>query len=204
MNKEAKIIKLTFKNYPWIAMLGAFLIFLSWILQNYFNSSRIDEKLQMNQTQMMIDLQQIRFEHWQSIYIIEKRKIKPDTTIMLGAIFKTLQSYQNLVAWSAARVNKSDEKVAEIINLKNLTQVALAQLYQSRNLNALETDLSKCIETENATNFSSIMTDKFVDKYSNNENSLRIYSVLFLISYIIGSLLIGLDFMIRINNRKKE
>ena len=90
-------------------------------------------------------------------YLKEKANRQPDTALLLITVFKTLQSYQNLVAWSSARVNDSQEGTSEIIRLKQQTLKALADNFLKGDLVALETDLAMCNQTENKTGFSNIM-----------------------------------------------
>ena len=61
-----------FAFFPWLAIVGSVLIFVSWILQNHSTSAATQERIRLQNSQMIIDLEQTRMEQWQILYLTEK------------------------------------------------------------------------------------------------------------------------------------
>ncbi|MBA7657099.1 hypothetical protein ES703_65030 [subsurface metagenome] len=97
LKPEAGKIRLR-EYFPWLAVLGSILVFASWILQNRFTADVMQERTRLQNSQTVIDLEQLRMEQWQIMYLTEKRKQNPDPEILLPSVFKALQAYLNLSA----------------------------------------------------------------------------------------------------------
>lgn len=191
------------KNYPWLGIIGAFLIFLSWVYQNQLLSTATEEKIKLENTQISIDLQEIRMEMWHKAYVEEKTKQKPDTQILLNASFKTLQSYLNIIAWSSVRVRNNELNKQKDIKGKYLALESITNWYQSKNLKALETDLGTAIKRENELRFENLISNKYGKKLAEIDLNLKLYTRLFIILYVIGSILVGLEFMLKLNKNRR-
>ncbi len=190
------------KNYPWLGICGAILIFLSWFYQNQLLSSATEKKIKLENTQISIDLQEIRMEMWHKAYIEEVTKQKPDTQTLLNASFKTLQSFLNIMAWSSVRLRSNELDKQNDIKEKHLTQDNLTKWYQSKNLNALETDLGTAIKRVNELGIDDKFAMEYGRKLAEIDLNVKLYSRLYIFLYVIGSILVGLDFMLK--NRRKS
>ncbi|MDE5421345.1 hypothetical protein L3073_03920 [Ancylomarina sp. DW003] len=191
------------RNYPWLGIIGSILIFLSWVYQNQLLSTATEERIKLENTQISIDLQEIRMEMWHKAYVEEKTKQNPDTQILLNTSFKTLQSYLNIIAWSSIRTRNDELDKQKDIKGKYLTLDTLTKWYQSKNLKALETDLGTVIKRENELRFEDQFANKYGKKLVEIDLTVKLYTRLFIILFAIGSILIGLDFMLKLNKDRR-
>ena len=191
------------KNYPWLGNVGGILIFLSWIYQNQLLSNATEERIKLENTQTAIDLQEVRMEMWHKAYVDEKTKQNPDTQILLNTTFKTLQSYLNILAWSSVRIKDNEFDKRNAIEEKYLAQETLTKWYQNKDLKALETDLGTVIKRENETRFQKQLTEEYGKRLVKIDEKEKRYTRLFIFLYVFGSMLIGLEFMLKLNKDKK-
>jgi len=195
-------IKECSRNYPWLGISGAILIFLSWFYQNQLLSSATEDKIRLENTQISIDLQEIRMEMWHNAYVEEKTKQKPDTQILLNTSFKTLQSFLNIIAWSSVRLRDNELDKQSDIKGKYLTQNNLTKWYQNKNLNSLETDLATAIKRVNELGIEDNFSIEYGRKLAEIDANVKLYSRLYIFLYVIGSVLLGFEFMLK--NRRKS
>jgi len=124
----------------------------------------------------------------------EKSKKDPDQKVILAAAFKQLQCLLNLTAWSSARVD-DPAQAARDISEKNQVEARLMDLYKTGNLQALESDLQKSVTVDNELNLVEKFNDAFNRKYDQLVADERIKTRIFLAAFVLGSVMIGMDFM---------
>jgi hypothetical protein len=192
------------KKLPWLTVIGAVAMFLSWILQYHFAAEATGARLYLERSQLSIDLQQIRMEQWHILYLQEKAKPTPDQQVLLASAFKSLQAYLNLAAWSSARVREDDVSAAKDIDEKNAVQVNLIALYKAGDLNALEKDLRTTGLIESRFDLANIWGAAFHKKLYEVKCRENRYTMLFVSTFALGGLVAAWDFMSRIRNAARD
>ena len=57
------------KIYTWLTILGGFIIFWSWIVQNHYKA-KWDDKIQMLQrTQLVVDIEEVHRSFWERAFM---------------------------------------------------------------------------------------------------------------------------------------
>jgi len=116
-------------NVPW---LGAGVLFLSWLFQNYFETNRRDELDYLNQAQLLISVEEGHLSQWSAVLLVEQAKDTPNENIVRSAALKAAQHQLNMLTWAEARV--TDPEVHEtILNNKALIQKAIIMAYEQPN-----------------------------------------------------------------------
>ena len=190
-----------YQRFPWIAVLGSILIFVSWVFENKYANEATEERLRLERSQMAIDLQQIRMEQWQILYLQEKSKPDPDQKIVMAAAFKALQSYANLVSWSFARVRDAQSEAARDIQDKNQVQDNLIRRYKAGDVAALEEDLKNVATIESQLGIAKKLSEKFNEKYAKVTARKERITWIFLAAYVLGSVMVGVDFMLKLGQQ---
>jgi hypothetical protein len=179
----------------WLFALGSILMSLSWVFQYKFATDANAERSQLEQSQTIVDISELRMDQWEILYLQEKSKKDPDQTILLVAAFKELQSLYNLMSDASARVRSDDAQIANDIAVKNQAQVEIADLYAAGNLVALESYLQKSATVANYTGpkFNNAFSHKYFEVLEHEQRMTWTFLTLF----ILGSLLIGVDYVRR-------
>lgn len=184
------------RTFPWLGVFGATLIFLSWVFQNKTVADATGKRLYLERSQLAIDLQQMRMEHWNAIYLQEKSKPQPSDKIVRVAALKTLQSYGNIVAWSSARLQTNPLKAESDIAEKNAVQRAM----ETSTTAEIEADLTKSFQLENELHIAGEFASRFNAAYTDVTSTENMFTLLFLATYILGSILVGFEFMFKIQH----
>jgi len=64
------------KKVPWLICLGSVLLFTSWILQNYLQSSWAGEKEYLDKTQILVSSEEGQMNEWLTFLLQERGKQK--------------------------------------------------------------------------------------------------------------------------------
>jgi hypothetical protein len=166
---------------------------LSWVFQYKFATDANAERSQLEQSKTNVDIAELRMDQWEILYLQEKHKKDPDQTILLLAAFKELQSLYNLMSEASVRVRSDDVQVAKDISVKNQAQSEIADLYAAGNLVALESYLRESATVANYVGHK--FNNAFSNKYSEVLQHEQRMTWTFLTLFILGSLLIGVDYV---------
>jgi hypothetical protein len=196
LSQEKMVGRPWYRRFPWLPVLGSILIFVSWVFQYKYASEATEERLRLERTQTAIDLQQLRLDQWNILYLQEMSKKDADQKVILAATFKQLQSSLNLTAWSSARVDDPAQAAQDIAEKKQ-AEARLMELYKAGNFQALDSDLKKSVTIENEFNLTETLNNAFSRKYSQLVADERLKTWIFLATFILGSVMIGVDFMWR-------
>ena len=192
------------RQLPWLGIVGAILIFLSWVFQNKLANDATAERLRLERAQLAIDLQQMRMNLWEIAYLQEKSKDRPNNDVLLAAAFKALQSRLNLFAWSFAAIRDDEASISRDITEKNFIQENLIERFKQRNLQQLENDLSESAKIEDKHRLASTLHTKFTKKYEEIAAKEDKYTLMFILTYIIGSVMVAIDFSLKLAQRSDQ
>lgn len=192
------------REFPWIGVIGSIVMFLSWILQSQFASNAAAERMRLDRSQLSIDLQQMRMESWQAIYMQEKAKAEPNKSILLASAYKTLQSQLNLAAWASARIREKESDAGSDISQKNAVQAALAKMYRDQDLAALEDDLRKSANVLNQLNVIENFNSKFEERMTDVRRQEQWFTLLFSGLYVLGTFMLGVQFLLKFRAERTQ
>lgn len=127
----------------------------------------------------------------------EKAKSQPDSKVLLAATFKALQADANLAAWSAARVRDENDDAKLDVQAIAHVRDSLTKLYKEGNLTALEADLNTVVQLDDKLGMADFLTDKFKERYAKVSEKERSLTLLFILTYVLGSIMVGVDFVLQ-------
>jgi hypothetical protein len=184
--------KLTLKSL--LTIVGGLIIFISWIAQQHeANTAAASEKLK--RSQLVVDIEEVQRTITEMDYL-EQAGRRPIEPLRLATAKTNLADcYMRLLAWSQGRVDDSGTKYANLIDLKNK--------YDAENRAALLMGRYGLIDT----NFNTVVThfqqdfrdldSRFTARYHGAEQDDEQSSFWFYMSYGLGSLLVGISYLLK-------
>ena len=175
---------------------GSVLLFVSWVAQNYQQSTWADERQRLMRSQSVLDVGEVRMEHWLALFMAEKAKVIPDRKLLGAYGYKLLQSDRNLAAWGAVRLEKDGAAVSRIFQKRDDLLGVAYRLYQEEKTE----DLVRLVEqTLDATIKAGVVerdTQRFFDAVDVVNQQEEFWNRTFLLSYVLGALLIGVAYLL--------
>lgn len=169
--------------------LGTLMLFSAWIAQNRFQSKWISERIYLEKTQFLIQIEQNNAEQWQIQMNVEAVRKPLNTDLYLSACYNFVISITNLLAWEEARVSSDSLKIAPI-TVKNYTQERAKRFLEAKDLNGLIKLVT--IASEIKSSFQEQLDNKFLDLMMQSQEKADNWNSRFFWSYVVGSLLIAI------------
>jgi hypothetical protein len=193
--KKKRRAKAWYRHIPWIAVGGAVLIFVSWILQNHYSRKWSGEVQDLINRQLTLDVQQLRMEMWNAAFIFESSRMPVNKEALGVAAFKMVQAMANMSAWSADRFADSESRLESIYNAKARLKKRAEGFLKDRAYDSLITVMHAMIDADNSLQLSNIESQAAVLLRNKIEKKTIIANVFFVLTYALGSVLIGYQWM---------
>jgi len=130
---------------------------------------------------------------WLTFLLQERSKQNPDSTILSQCSLKYIQYSANVLAWAIARVTEqTDNQLGLLAEKQKLFAQAIAW-YNSGNFVPLVACADSITESQNR--LGPALIQRFEDKYSEVVQREEKSNRWFFRAYVIGSLLISIDFI---------
>lgn len=171
-----------------MTFLGMIILFSSWISQNYFKSRWLDERLYLEKTQFLIEIEGITTKQCEMRLNTEAMKNPQDTTLYSLAAYNYIESLTRILAWEEARISEDERKQIPIL-VKNLTQTGAKEMLKKNDLNGLLQLASSANEIQNK--FIKGLDEEYFSQLGKAILKSSFWDRMFLLLYVIGSLLIG-------------
>lgn len=171
-----------------LTALGITILFSSWIAQNYFKARWLDERLYLEKTQLLIEIETANAQRWQRELNSEAFRIPRNTILYSDAAYNFTRSITTIIAWEEARVAEEEYKATPII-VKNLMHAKAKELFDKRDLNGLLKLASDAGQVQN--DFIKELDEKYSLQLNKARDRSSLWDSIFILFYVIGSLLIG-------------
>jgi len=86
-------------------------------------------------------------------------------------------------------------QAAQDLNEKNSLQKRALELYRAGNLDALEREFARLSNLDNTLGLSESLTGAFQNRYADVKSEERRLTLIFILSFVLGSALVGADFV---------
>jgi hypothetical protein len=171
-----------------ITVVGGLALFGAWIAQNYCESKWISDRMYLEKTQFLVQMEQNNADSWQIQMNLEATREPLNRELYLSACFNFVRSITNLLAWEEARV-ADDSLQAAPIAVKNLAQSMAKELLEKKDLEGLLRLVRAA--TEIRARFRSKLDRDFFARMAASKKNADWWNSLFLCIYTFGSILIG-------------
>ncbi|SRR6266446_3904426 len=180
---------------------GAILIFVSWVLQNYFQQESQAKIRHLELSQQLIMMEELNQNQWLTLYTTERLSQSPRTEIINVSALQSYLHALNLLTWSAGRLEEDAEKASELIQKKRDLTSRAQQLFIENNTSELTASLNSIVQMGNA--LGPTLIDNANQAFQTARERETHVSRLFLLSYILGSGAIAIGFSLtKITSRK--
>jgi len=176
-----------------IAFSGMIILFSSWISQNYFKSRWLNERLYLEKTQFLIEIETVNTKRCEMRLNTEANKNPQNTILYSLAAYNYIESITRLLAWEEARISEDERKQIPIF-VKNLIQTDAKELLKKNDLNGLLKLASFASEAQNK--FIKGLDEEYFSQMGKAIFKSSFWDSMFLLFYIIGSLLIGIRWIL--------
>lgn len=185
------------KTKEWLTIIGAIIIFCSWFVQNIqADASAENEKLK--RSQLVIDIQEVEQSLLETNLNQEVRRKPMDTVLLAVAQTKLAYCYMNKLTRSMARTTEDWEAYKKLLAEKNNLNDILNNALKSKDYAKINQGY-KYAASKFQDDFRQL-DDAFLVKYTKMEDREGQWNWWFRISYIIGSLLLAVSFLIKETN----
>ena len=171
-----------------ITCIGVIVIFTSWISQNYFKSRWFNDKLYLEKTQQLIELETLNAQHWEFIFNIEAKETNPNKVRHILSAYNYVKSVTKILAWEEARVSEDGSKEAPIF-VKNMIHAKAKEALLKNDIKGLTKLVIIARETQNK--FIKDLDNRFFTKLYEANSKSSLWDKIFLMAYVVGSLLIA-------------
>ncbi|MDP2575360.1 hypothetical protein Q8W40_24405 [Vibrio penaeicida] len=176
---------------------GSALILLSWITQNYLNSSWNEERLFHERAQLNRLIEELEINLWTSTLLLESSKDKPDEDVVLQSTFKIALHSISLMTWHISPFLDAPEDIRSSLNEKHKLERRAREYLQKKDIKSL-TVLQNMIAIDLNKNAIS-SRDRIASKHQELLFKVKSSGNVFLFLYVCGTLLIGFSYL-----KKKE
>ena len=191
----------------WITTLtavGSTLLLGSFISQNYYKSRWSDERARLARSQLVVDVAEVRMEHWQTLLRSEQSRPAPDQELLKLAALKYIESLGNLEAWAAVKTMQDVRAANLMLGVKNAITKRAQDVYRRG-------DLRELIRLANQLGASVKDLD---EKFDLNERFKTLVDAvnaeeawwdrMYMSAYIVGSIIVGTAFLLGRHGRLAE
>ena len=180
---------LRIKSIPWFKAIGALILFASWVSQNYFSASRVDELAYLDRAQILISIEEGHFSQWLGIFLVEESKNSPSDEVLRHSAFKAAQHQLNIISWATARVTDPATHDNLLIEKRELAK-KLVSAYSSGNSVEVIKWLSTLTSAANSEGPK--LMAAFEDRYNGIRRESEQWNKRFLILYLVGSAFVSI------------
>jgi len=170
-----------------MTFLGAGILFSSWIAQNYFQAKWLNERLYLEKTQFLVQIEQNNAEMWQIQLNLESAREPRNAGLLMSAAFNFIRSITTLLAWEEARITEGS--IAPIA-VKNLSHDVAKQLLDKGDLDGLLR--LAVIATTTKSMYQSQLDKKYFEQMEQSQENAMRWNKRFMWCYVAGMLLLGL------------
>lgn len=196
--------------------IGGAILFSSFIAQNYFMSEWSQQRERLTLSQLAVELQQLRFEHWQnarlaavqqSIEPTGQRRIEPNAPLLELATFKSIQALVNLDRLTSVRaaVDGDEARRARQLHADDLSKAS--SLFGRNSLDSLNelTEMANRLEESiQARAELQHPNARFEALYSAVLDEEGWWNTFFLWAYIAGSTVLAAAYLLSRHGRYAE
>ncbi len=170
-----------------VTIIGGLTLFVSWISQNYFREVWRDERLYLEKTQYLIQIENVKSAIWQIQFNLEGQKIPQNKELYMSSAYGLIRAVTNILAWEEVRISDDSNNITPI-EAKNFTQENARSLLDKGDLNGLIKLAAFAIVVNNR--YQSQLDAKYFDKMANSEEKASAWNTGFLYCYVFGTLLL--------------
>lgn len=186
-------MKKWWKRIPWCKFLGAILLIGSWIAQNYLMAERYDEMAYLERAQILISIEEGHFSEWLSVLLLEQKKEDPNSQILKDSALKAAQHQLNIITWAIARVTNPNTH-SKLLEDKDQLLKELEEEYEKNDPIYVIEKLSAITKFSNEKGIPLIKAAN--EMYADASSQGRKWNNLFLLLYLVGSILVGISVLI--------
>lgn len=199
--KKGKYWKKKLSLVNWLSIIGGLILFSSWIVEKNKQSKWSEEKDSLKRSQLVIDIAENQRVTLETAYFNEIRK--SDSDEMLIAFYQKglTRNYLNLLTWSKGRVSESPKEYSSLMASKKKIIKENLTFFRNGKFEKIKSNFTNVAEYF-GTNFMKLDAD-FSDKYDLVEENENYWNKVFSLLYILGSLLIGLSYLLEHTKEKK-
>ena len=184
--------RLSWSDY--LTILGGVILFGSWIAQNKFQVEWDDKIRMLERSQLVIDIEEVHRSLWELSYNVEIRNQPVDSLHLAIAALGVTRSRMDLYTWGIARVSENSVTNSQMMQAKRLIDEKSRQSLLQGDLKPVF-DAFQFINEAFTKNYMNIDRN-FDTKLNEVRTNQRFWNVIFFRSYIIGSTLLGIGFIL--------
>lgn len=174
---------------------GTLMIFCSWLADNHFGSRWVDDRIRLDRSQLAIDVQEVREEHWRAVYLDEVSKEHPSRTRLGEAGMRYIEANQNLSVWGALRVADDPAEAESFKRRRDSLRVISRMFVAQGRLDSLAALIDRITMEGNRNQESVVMTQMFFAKVNEVTAKRDLWRDIFFWSFVAGSVLLAIGWV---------
>jgi len=186
-----------FAKIPWLTVIGSALLFISFISQNHYKALWTTETQRLQRSQMVIDIAELRMEKWLITFIQERRKPIPDKEMLGAYAAKLIKCNGNLLAWADARVAQDSTESRAAFEARDRLNLKADELLKNKDYEKIAELAEKILYFQTVFDIDKKQTSEFFKKINAVNEEENTWDQRFYYAYILGSLMIGAQYIIQ-------
>jgi hypothetical protein len=170
---------------------GATILFASWIAQNYYQAKWADERIYLEKTQSLVEMEQGNASMWQIQLNLEGAKQPRNDGLLAVAAYNLILSLTKLIAWEESRVSGGAQRPIEV---KNFSHDVARRLLEKGDVEGLLNQLKLVNQAKQK--FQKDLDAQYSEQMDRARQRMEEWNKRFLSLYVIGSLLLGMRYIL--------
>jgi hypothetical protein len=177
-----------------LAIIGGITLFSSWIVEKKYESEWVNKKQNLERSQLVIDITEVRRSNYEVAYNIEAQKKNQDITTITFIQVGLCRTYMDLLSWSKGRITDDSGKYNKIVQLKKEIDEENINSFKSGNYNQVHLNFDMVKATFEAEYLK--LDNNFATKVDEVDSNQKFWNNIFTSLYFLGSILVGISFIL--------
>lgn len=199
--KNLGILKKKLKASNYLTIVGGFVIFLSWVVERQLELKWASERERLNRSQLVIDIAENRRALYEVALINEFQKSDPDTVLLTAYKLCLTRSYLDLLVWSHGRVTDNIDEYSALVHSKRTVDEQNRNSWINSNYIKINENYNSVSKTFEQTY--EVFDDEFLNKIESVNNKESFWAKVFTSLYVLGSILLGISYLVSIFKNDK-
>jgi len=189
-SKGLKKLRLT----HWLTIIGGLTLFSSWFVERNFQNNWTDQKENLKRSQLVIDITEVNRSTYELAYYAEVQKPKIDTPIVAFIQQRLARVYLDLLTWSKGRVTDDAKGYNVLINAKRQIDEDNRKYLSTHEYVKISKSFNNISQVFGKTYMS--LDNEYSDKVDLVNENEKYWSDRFSFLYILGSVILGIAFIV--------